>query len=191
MYNVYRTVEPAAVAPRNAPRSPDGQPPRQPRARYSYSTVPSSPIRVPPAQARPYRQLFRKPYRPRPATEEETDSETDDDDEEDPELANAQPAPVTATATSNRLNTVTPRVSTKRDLSRRHPTRSLPIGSLQRNCILASGEAPDLTAASTSTAHGSSPTQRPPIVTAICELTHIWNVTKTSWTASPLVLLLG
>ena len=178
MFNVYRTVEPAAVAPRNAPRSPNGQPPLQPRARYSYSTVPSAPIRVPPEQARPYRQLYRKPYRPRPAVEDESDSEADDDDDEDPEVANAQPAPRTATATSNRPNAVTPRVSTKRDLSRRHPTRSLAIGSLQRNCILASGGAPDLTAASTSTAHGSSATQRPPIVTAICELTHIWNVTR-------------
>ncbi len=178
MFNVYRTVEPAAVAPRNAPRSPNGQPPLQPRARYSYSTVPSAPIRVPPVQARPYRQLYRKPYTPRPAVEDQSDSEADDDDDEDPEVVNTQPAPRTATATSNRPNTASPRVSTKRDLSRRHPTRSLTIGSLQRNCILASGGAPDLTAASTSTSHGSSATQRPPIVTAICELTHIWNVTR-------------
>ncbi|KAF9920160.1 hypothetical protein BGZ67_001514, partial [Mortierella alpina] len=44
--------------------------------------------------------------------------------------------------------------------------------------MLASADAPDLTSASTSTAHGDTTAQRPRIVTAICELTRIWNIIK-------------
>ncbi|KAG9319203.1 hypothetical protein KVV02_005911, partial [Mortierella alpina] len=116
----------------------------------SYSTVPANPIRVSPEQARPYKQLYRKPYRPRRATEEESSSDIDDDDEDDEEVA-----PRPGATLPNRPSSVTP-----------------------PNYMVASADAPDLTSASTSTAHGDTTAQRPRIVTAICELTRIWNIIK-------------
>lgn len=127
--------------------------------RYQYSEVRSRPTRVHPDSISPYVQLKKKKYKPREAEEKrekvgkgkekkgvakvEIEDEgvgEDEDEDEDEEV------------TAN-IRNITARVLVKRGLSKLHPTRSLAVGTLKRNVILAQETEPSqFQAAASSTA---------------------------------------
>ncbi|KAG0040347.1 hypothetical protein BGZ82_003652 [Podila clonocystis] len=206
-YNMYCTVEPVDVLGRT---DSFDQVQGWPRLRYSYSTVPEHITHVTPEQAKPFQQLKRKKASPTTTASANEDFNTttgntsntttttttttttsntsstttttaasnsieDEDESDDDELE--------AVVRTGSAQSPSPCLEKKRELSRKHPTLALKIGSLQRNIHLVNSTNPEMaesaTASSSSTAMSTSTTDtHPHLATVIEELVQIWNYYK-------------
>lgn len=137
-FNKFRTIEHTNLI-RKRSRSRDGRSigstsQVQLNPRYKYSEVPAIPTRVRPDEIGPYKQFKKKKYKPKEDDKIEAEKEKkkeeskDEDEDEDPEL------------TRTTAKETTDRVRVKRILSKRHPTKSLSVGTLKRNVILTQGD---------------------------------------------------